>query len=151
DISKEINGIPEITTASDSRGFDSINIIAKDNDHYIEDMKSITKLTSMIVNNRRIDFITEHRQNLNYITIKVLDSLEDIEKYKEDINGLIIVNSKMISNKILKDNPYNILRAKNINIGIGCRKNVEGKRIRSALETALSTVNISNRSIKGIG
>src|SRR5699024_1984576 len=86
-----------------------------------------------------------------YPNIKVLDSLEDIEKYKEDIDGLIIVSSKMLGNKILKDIPYTILRPKNINIGIGCRKNVEGKRIRSALETALSTVNISNRSIKGIG
>src|SRR5699024_2352683 len=151
DISEEIDGIPVITTASDSRGFDSIDIFAKDNNYYMEDMKSVTKLTSMMVNYKRIGFFTEDKQILNYPNIKVLDNLEDIENHKKDIDGLIIVSSEIIDGKRLQKIPYTVLRPKNINIGIGCRKDVEGKRIRSAVETALSTVNISNKSINNIG
>src|SRR5699024_11622297 len=49
------------------------------------------------------------------------------------------------------NNSYTVLRSKKINIGIGCRKEVEGKRKRSAVETALTTVNITNKSINNIG
>lgn len=150
DISRQIGGIPVITTASDSRGFDSIDIFAKNNNYYIEDMKSITKLTSMMVNNKRIGFFTEDNVIINYPNIKVLDSLDNIGKDKKYIEGLIIVSSKIIKDEKLRNIPYTILRPKNINIGIGCRKNVEEKRIITAIEEALSTVSISNKSIKAI-
>lgn len=151
DISREIGGRPVITTASDSRGFDSLDIFAQKNNYYMEDMKTITRLTSMMVNNKKIGFFTEDRQLINYPNIEILDSLEDIDKKKKDIEGLIIVSSKIIDGKKLRHIPYTILRPRNINIGIGCRKNVEGKRIREALETDLSTLGLARESIKAIG
>lgn len=143
-ISKRIEAIPVITTASDNRGFDSIDIFAKNNDYYMEDMKSITRLTGLMVNNRKIGFFTEDKKVINYSNIRVLDNLDNIE----DLDGVIIVSSQNIE---LEGIDYAILRPKNINIGIGCRKGVEGKRIIQAIEEALSTVNISTRSIKNMG
>lgn len=144
-LGAEINGLPVITTASDSRRFDSIDIFAKANDYYMEDMKSITKLTAMMVNGRKIGFYSEDKKIMDYPNLVLIDDLKDIR----DVEGLIIVSSEMCNPKTLGI-PYTILRPKNINIGIGCRKGVGGKRIIQAIEEALSKVNISNKSIKNI-
>lgn len=146
-ISRRINGIPVITTASDNRGFDSIDIFAKNNNYYMEDMKSITKLSSMMVNGKTIGFFTEDKKIINYQNIKILNNLNNVQ----DMDGLIIVSSQIVETEKLKNIPYTILRPKNINIGIGCRKGIKGKRIIEAIEESLSTINISNKSIKSMG
>ena len=58
-IAEKLNALPIITTASDSRGIESIDLIAKTNDYYMEDMNSITTITSMMVNGKKIGFYSE--------------------------------------------------------------------------------------------
>ncbi len=81
-------------------------------------MKSITKLTAMMVDNKKIGFYSEDKVIIDYPKLEILQDLNNIE----DIDGIIMVSSK----KIKLDIPYTILRPKNINIGIGCRKGIEG-------------------------
>ena len=142
-IGEKINGLPIITTASDSRGFQSIDIFAKDNNYYMENMKSITKLAAMMVDNKKIGFYSEEKAIIDYPKLEILQDLNNIE----DIDGIIMVSSK----KIKLDIPYTILRPKNINIGIGCRKGIEGDRIIEAIEEILDKLQLSNKSIKSIG
>lgn len=145
-ISKEIGATPVITTASDSRGFESIDIFAKSNKYHMEDMKSITKLTSMMVNGKKIGIYTEEKAIINYPNIEVIKDLNRLQA----IDGLIIVSSRNLKVFDPIKIPYTILRPKNINIGIGCRKGVEGKRIIKAIEEAFEKVDISTNSIKNI-
>ncbi len=142
-IGMEIGGLPIVTTASDARGFQSIDIFAKENGYHMENMKSITRLTSMMVDGKKIGFYSEDRPTLDYPSLEILESLEDID----DIDGLIIVSSE----RLMVDIPYTNLVPKNINIGIGCRKDMEGDRIITAIEEVLSELNISNKAIKSIG
>lgn len=142
-ISKEIDGLPIITTASDGRGFQSIDIFARDNDYHMENMKSITRLTSMMVDGKKIGFYSEDRPTLDYPSLEILESLDDVS----DISGIIIVSSE----RLITDIPHTNLVPKNINVGIGCRKGMEGERIITAIEEVLSGLNISNKAIKSIG
>lgn len=144
-IGSELNAMPIITTASDSRGIESIDLFAKSNDYYMEDMNSITTMTSMMVNGKKIGFYSEDDVQIKYDNLTILSSLEDID---ESVEGLIIVSSNIIEPLNIS---HTILRPKNINLGIGCRKGVEGSRILEAIKNALNEVHLSPNSIKAIG
>lgn len=145
-IAKSIDAIPVITTASDNRCIEAIDLFAMKSNYFMEDMQSITKLTSMMVNNKKIGFFTEEKAIIKYDNLEILDSLENLN---QDIDGLIIVSYKTNIPDI--EIPYTILRPKNINIGIGCRKGVEGARIIAAIDEAFNEANLSVNSINTIG
>lgn len=146
-IGKKINAIPVITTASDNRKIEAVDLFAKNNNYYIEDMKSLTKITAMMVNEKVIGFYSEDDTVIDYPNLIIL---EDLDYMPSNIDGVIIVSSEKI--KLLNyEIPTIDLRPKNINIGIGCRKGMEGRRIIEAIEEALDEVSLSNKSIKTIG
>lgn len=145
-IGEKIDAIPVITTASDNRGIDSIDMYAKTNNYFVEDMDTITKITSMMVNGKRIGLYTEEDAIIKYDNLVLINSLENVDS---TIDGIIIVTSQKKVPPISV--PFTILRPKNINIGIGCRKGIETKRIIESINVALSEINISTKSIKAIG
>lgn len=146
-IGKEIDAIPVITTASDNRGIEAIDIFAKQNNYYMDNMKLVTKITGMMVNGKTLGFYSEDYKTINYPNIVIVKDLNNIPS---EIEGLIIVSSENLQIENINI-PYIYLRPKNINIGIGCRKGVEGKRIIEAVEFAMKELNLSKNSIKAIG
>lgn len=143
-IGKKLGALPIITTASDSRGIESIDLFAKKNNYFMEDMNSIKELTSLMVNNKKIGFYSEDKKAINYNNLIPLEELKELET---DIEGLIIVSSNIIKNINI---PHTILRPKNINLGIGCKKGIEARRIKEAIENSLKEVNLSTKSIKSM-
>ena len=144
-VADKTESIPVITTASDNRGIEAIDIFAKKNNYDMEDMKSIKDITSMMVNGKTIGFYSETDTVIDYNNLLIIEDLENIDK---NIDGMIIVASRKIENLNI---PHTILRPKNINIGIGCRKGVEGKRIIEAVQESLEHNKLSDKSIKVIG
>lgn len=146
-IGKKINAISVITTASDNRNIEVVDLFAQKNNYYIEDMKSVTKITAMMVNGKTIAFYSEDDIAIDYPNLIIL---EDLNFIHSNIEGIIIVSSQDLNLQNI-DIPITYLRPRNINIGVGCRKGIEGTRIIEAIEKALKEVNISNKSIKAIG
>ena len=144
-IAEKINALPIITTASDSRGIESIDLFAQKNNYLMEDIGSVTSLTAMMVNGKKIGFYSEDRERIKYDNLVLLKTLDEID---ETIEGLIVVSSSTMENINI---PHTILRPKNVNIGIGCRKGVERDRIIEAIETAFREVDLSPKGIKSIG
>lgn len=136
---------PVITTATDARAIESIDIFAKNNNYKIEDIKSVTRITSMMVNDENVALYTEDDKKINY---KKLIEVKDLNCIEAKIKGLILVSSKEEIRDI--NIPYTILRPKNINIGIGCKKNIEGKFIIEAIKDQLKKLNLSVNSIKSL-
>ena len=135
-----------ITTASDNRGIESIDMFAKENDYYIEDLSTVTRIASMMVNNKRVGIYTEDEKLINYPNLIKVDDLNNIEQLVE---GIIVVSSMKDIGPI--DIPYTILRPRNINIGIGCRKGKEVEIVIEAIGLALKNSNLSNKSIESMG
>ena len=135
-----------ITTASDNRGIESIDMFAKENDYYIEDLSTVTRIVSMMVNNKRVGIYTEDEKLINYPNLIKVDDLNNIEQLVE---GIIVVSSMKDIGPI--DIPYTILRPRNINIGIGCRKGKEVEIVIEAIGLALKNSNLSNKSIESMG
>ncbi len=146
DMADWIGAVPVITTATDNRGIESIDMFAQRNGYYIEDIKSITRITSMMVNDEIVGLYTEDDKIINYNKVKIVKDLKNIGS---NIKGLVLVSS-MEKTKGLKI-PNTILRPKNINIGIGCRKGIEGRFIIKAIEDQCRKLNLSTNSIKSIG
>lgn len=144
-VAEKIEAIPVITTASDNRGIEAIDIFAKKNDYYIEDMKSVKDITSMMVNGKTIGFYSEMDIVIGYDNLLIIRDLENIDR---NIDGIIIITSNKVESLHI---PYTILRPKNINIGVGCKKGIEGKRIIEAVKNTLDKHNLSEKSIKNIG
>ncbi|WP_353092649.1 cobalt-precorrin 5A hydrolase [Tissierella praeacuta] len=146
-LGEKINATPVITTASDNRKIEAIDLFAKRNDYYLEDMESVKKITAMMVNGRNIGFYSEDKKTIDYSNLMVLENLDYINP---KIEGMIIVSSE-ISKSLNINIPVTYLRPRNINIGVGCRKGVEKIRIIEAIEEVLHKENLSNKSIKAIG
>lgn len=150
-IGKLLGAIPVITTASDNRGIESIDIFAMKNDYHMEDMESMKKITSMMVNGKRIGFYSEMDKIIGYNNLVILEDLDYIDP---SIDGLIIVSSQKL--KLSSANKQSIIEKcrlipKNINIGIGCRKGVDSLKIIKTIEEEFDKANLSTKGIKSIG
>ena len=145
-IGESIGSTPVITTASDNRGIESIDIFAQNNNYYMEDLDSVTQITAMMVNGRRIGIYTEDEEIINYDNIERIDDLESMDL---SLDGAIIVSSKHDIGEIKI--PHTVLRPKCINIGLGCRKGVETDTVIQAIKASLLDKNISYHSIKAMG
>lgn len=141
-----IGAIAVITTASDNRGVESIDLFAMKNNYHMEDMGAVKDITAMMVNKNKVGFYSELKEIIKYDNLKILDNFQDKD---HSIQGVIIVSSQK---RI--DIPYEKhcrLIPKNINIGLGCRRGMEGKRIIEAIEKILTQLNLSSKGIKAIG
>lgn len=144
-IAGKIKSIPVITTASDNRGIEAIDLFAKSNDYYMEDMESVKNITAMMIHGKKIGFYSEMDGVIDYENLVILENLENINT---EIEGVIAVTASKVNGLSV---PYTILRPKNLNIGIGCRKGIEGERIIAAIQNTLQINELSEHSIKSFG
>lgn len=122
-ISKILNSIPVITTASDISGKIAVDTIAMNINSKIEDLEAAKKVTSLIVAGERIQLrIPENISNNNPSGIIVITNRENIEI------------SKII--------PRNLI------VGIGCKKNIEKIKIIEVINDIFFKNNLSLEAIK---
>lgn len=145
-IGDTIGAMPVITTASDNRGIESVDMFAIKNDYWIEDLEGAKKITANMVNGKKIGFYSEMEPVIKYLPIKILNNIEDIDP---SLSGAIIVSSYAKLDIPYKN--YCRLIPRNINIGVGCRKGVEGSRIVQAIQEVLAQLNLSPKGIKAMG
>lgn len=145
-ISENMGTVAVITTATDGRGIESVDIFAKRNNYKMMDMKSITKVTSLMVNDKKIGLYTEDNKKIEYNN---LIEIKDLNKIDKDIHGLIIVSSDKIKDEF--NIPYTQLIPRNINIGIGCRRGVEEIRIIQAIKDSFMQNNLLLEGIREMG
>lgn len=135
-ISEILGAKAIITTASDSRGIESVDMFAKRCNLTIEDMSVAKTITSIIVNNGRIRFISENHEKINYPNV-----------FENDYEGCIYVTSK---ENVEISKPCCILRPHNLIVGIGCRRGKSKDEILNAIGIVFKQHNLSMKSIHSI-
>lgn len=121
EISAAIGAMPVVTTASDSRGIEAVDMFAKRNGLIIESMEAAKNITAMMVEGKKIGFISETELGINYNNL--------VDKNPE---GYIAVTEK----KHFKcDVPCCILRPRILNVGIGCRRGKSKEEILELIYT----------------
>lgn len=145
EIGKLIDGNPIITTATDNRKIQGIDIYSKNHDLIIDRLKDIKDISTLMIEDKKIGFYSDIKiEKPSYKNIISLENLENLE----EVDGLIIVSNKKYK---YKDFPMIILRPKNIVLGIGCKKGKSATEIISAVKKDLNRLNISEKSIGEIG
>lgn len=134
-----------ITTASDGRGIESVDMFAMRMNYQMENMQTVKRLTTMMVNGESIGFYSEMEDKIKYDNIVDISDLEEVNS--KEVSGIICVTSNKNAQIEL---PHTILRPKNLNVGVGCKKGICGKRIIEAIISTLKDNSLSEKSIKSI-
>ena len=125
-----------ITTASDGRGIEAVDMFAKSNNLFIENLEDAKKITSMMLSGEAIKLESEIKAKIDYNNI--------VENHEA---GTIFVLSKLDINY---GKPSCVLRPKNITVGLGCRRGKTKDEIIRALTVIFKNNNLCLESIKKI-
>lgn len=143
EIAELIGAHPVITTSTDNHGIEGVDDFARKNRYEISDIKKILPMAKLMLSGKRIGIYSKYKVFPNYDNLIEVDSFE-----VTDLDGLIVV-SPHVEEKL--DLPYIWLYPKVINIGIGCRKGIESNKIIDLIESKLSELGLSPKSISGLG
>lgn len=141
-IANAICAEPIITTASDSRDFESPDLFAKRNGYKIANPEKLTALSAAMVEGRCIMVYSEVPYDLDYTNICEIENLEDIKS--DDI--VIAITSSVIS----MSNLYIQMIPQNLNLGIGCRRGVAAKDIIELIDETFKEQKLHIEGIAGI-
>lgn len=135
-LANELNALPIVTTATDGRGIEAVDVYAKRNGFAIENLSDVKKITAMMLEGKSIRIFGDIAPAIEYKNL-VSDNEEA---------GIIITSSE----KVAYHKKHCILRPGNLNIGIGCRRGKTVEEILSAIDIVFKENNLSLKSIKDI-
>lgn len=139
-ISNILNCTPVITTATDNLGIVAPDILAKDNNLIIEDLKKAKDIAARLVDGEVVGFIDEDEK----IVVP-----KGYKNPNENMTGVILVTNKLDFEYPHKNNSISQLRLirQNIVLGMGCRKNVDSLKVKSFVVDTLRKYNIDSRAV----
>ncbi|NLM05330.1 MAG: cobalt-precorrin 5A hydrolase [Tissierellia bacterium] len=138
-ISKVLGNTPVVTTATDGRGIEAVDVFAKRMGYKIDNLAKVKDLMSMRINEGKIHCYSETGE---YPSDDGLIRSDDFESREAD--GWIYISSDLRE----FNTPVCRLIPRNVNVGIGCRRGIK----RSTLETVLlKAFDLAKLDIRGIG
>ena len=129
ELAELVNATPVITTASDNRGFEALDLFAQRHHLVIENLSDLKKIMTMMVNGETIGFFADKKYQLNY------------PKIDNQVHAAAIFITSDLD--IPCHLPHCILRPKNINIGIGCRRGKSKQEILTAIKSVFKSCQLS--------
>lgn len=123
-VSEILKSMPIITTATDSLGIKAPDMIAKENNLLISDMKKAKDISAFLIEGKKVTFEDEHE--IIDIPEGYVEYAESSEKYPR-----VIVTNKTSDSENL------VLVRRNVILGIGCRKEVPKERMLDFIRESL--------------
>lgn len=156
-ISEILKAQPIITTATDNLGVVAPDVLAKENQLIIDDLKAAKQGASLLVQGEMLLLYDEENKikaPKGYVICNENFDIENCEDRKivkfEDsnkVNFIVYVTNKF---KIPCEKNFLKLIRKNIILGIGCRKDYNPLKLRENILKLLEENNIDYRSVKAI-
>jgi len=123
-VSEILKAMPIITTATDSLGVKAPDMIARENNLLISDMKKAKDISAFLIEGKKVVFEDE-------------DKFIDIPKgYIECTEGSENLPKVKVTNKISGSEALVLVR-KNVILGIGCRKDIPKERMLDFIRESL--------------
>lgn len=127
---------PVITTASDNRGVEAVDVFAERCGLVIENMVDARTITAMMVDGRKIGFRSVYTPRIDY------PQLTD-----QQPDGVIVVD---IADDISREIPCCVLRPRVLTVGLGFRRGKSGAEIRNAISMVFAENKLALKSIRRI-
>lgn len=138
-VAKILNNTEVITTATDKMNIVAPDMISKENDLVIDDLKICKDVAALLVNGKKVYFNDEK---------DIISTPKGYIKEKEIRDDMILVTNKLNIQK--KNNLLKLVR-KDVVLGIGCRKDTDEKKLREFVLKVLEENNYDKRSVIEIG
>ncbi|MEL3912678.1 cobalt-precorrin 5A hydrolase [Treponema pedis] len=157
-IAKFLGAQAVITTASDSRNIEAVDLFAERNGYAITSMEDAKKITSVMVSGKNVIFYSDCIQNSSILKPSTLIDYPNLILYglkpseEKKAAGIIFI-SKSPEN-LLPENlaslnlPFVKLVPRTLNLGIGLRKGVSYKTVNKAVRLALSSIGKTMLEVK---
>ncbi len=145
-VSEILNSMPIITTASDNLGLIAPDILAKENNLIIEDLKKAKYMAALLIDKKIIGIKDD------YNIIKISNGYEKIQYLREDCIWITHC-LKSSNNEDIEKNDYSrILRLikNDIVLGIGCRKGTTYEKLYDFVNANLIKYNLDIRAVSRI-
>lgn len=137
-IAEFIGAVPVITTATDNLGIKAPDSFAVENGLIIESMDKAKLISTMLVNGKKVAFISEcFKTPQGYV-----------EKVDEAEAAVLVTDSDDICIKKLQGKPVLRLIKKDIVIGLGCRKGFTPSVMLNCVYEKLKEFHIDIRAVK---
>ncbi|MBK1812381.1 cobalt-precorrin 5A hydrolase [Clostridium sp. YIM B02505] len=162
EIAKLIKAEPIITTATDNMGLIAPDMIAKNNNLVIDDLKKAKEIAALLVAGEKVFFIDEEKkiptpegyideaydkQNCDTKNLENTCYHENtINNNNEKLATVIVTNKEKYLNK---DNTLCLIR-KNIILGIGCRKDYSVDKMREIVIGKLKEFGFHKSAVKTV-
>ncbi|MDU1442347.1 MAG: cobalt-precorrin 5A hydrolase [Clostridium cochlearium] len=143
-IAETIKATPVITTATDNLGITAPDMIAKENNLIIDNLKDAKDIASLLVGGEKVVFLDEEN---------IISTPKGYTRDFKDSKGVVYVTNKIdykLPNELSNMKKLKLIR-KNIVLGIGCRKDYSKEAMENNVANTLREYNIDKRAIKSIG
>lgn len=130
-----------ITTASDNRGMEGLDLFAQRAGLFVDDYDQLKRVMTYLVNGKRVALYSEIADEPFGIRFIKMSDFES-----EDIDYWLIISVKKIKTK----KPACFLIPKRLYVGVGCKKNTPVLAVRSAIEAACHQTGVDCRGIAQI-
>lgn len=135
---------PIITTATDSKGLEAVDVFAKKHKYQIENIKDIKGISMAMLEDKRIGFFSSQDEIIAYPNLEILSDLKDTSS----LCGLILVTNELVGDFPI---PSIVLRPKDLIVGIGSRRGKTKDQVLDAIFKETKRLNKSHKSIRFIG
>ncbi|MDR3597904.1 cobalt-precorrin 5A hydrolase [Clostridium sp.] len=143
-VSKILNVMPIITTASDNLGIIAPDLLAKQNNLVIEDLKKAKHIASVLVDKKTIGVKDD------YNMVLISKGYESVEKLRENCIWITHNLKDNSQENISEEADYSkVLRLikKDIVLGIGCRRGTPYEKLKEFISDKLIKYNLDIRSV----
>ncbi|UTC62855.1 cobalt-precorrin 5A hydrolase [Treponema sp. OMZ 787] len=166
-IASAIGAVSVITTASDGRNIEAVDLFAQKNNYAILSMEDAKIITALMVDGKAVGFYSEDKVspinypnlfvlqdedfNSNLPAVKFTSNLQSVKEEKK-LEGLIIVSNKKREtvSALSGSLPMVHLVPKNLNLGIGLKKGVDKETLAETVRLALDSINKDLKAVKAI-
>ncbi len=142
---------PIITTASDSRGIEAIDMFAKKNGWTIGNMEHAKIITAMMLEQKPMQILVEHGGQYQALAVDDMKSEKLRLHYPHltqgSAEGYLYLTSK---GSVTCPDPHVVIHPKILNVGIGCKKGKSSQEILDAIQTVFEEHDLSLESIQQI-
>lgn len=132
---------PVISTATDNKDMEAVDVFAKRCGYLIEDIGDIKPISMAMLENKPLGFYSTEKDQIDYDHIRILEDPSQVQ----GLEGLIMVTNDLdlADFKI----PSIVLRPKNLVIGIGSRRGKSRDQVLAAIKGELERLGKSIKSI----
>ncbi|MDO4534870.1 MAG: cobalt-precorrin 5A hydrolase [Clostridium perfringens] len=140
-VSKILDSINVVTTATDIKNVVAPDIVAKENNLIIDDFKVAKDFAVKLLDEKSIGFLDD---------FKTINIPKGYSGFKDNLKDVLWITNKVQKDSLKGKNILKLIK-KNIVLGIGCKKDTDEEHLVSKVLECLDENNIDKRSVLAIG